>query len=252
MAMPILKTPALVKKDVAEMIEDGEILLGVVVKDDSLNDAIVDGELVKKELVATVHVENPEDVTLQELKEAFPEQAILHRAGKIRLVFKSREDLERFPKAAKVGEQVARVAPFKEDTVKGIVSSLKKVIQGILENELPATKFIPGSFPYLNLQKRRHVNVILFQIGQVYDVKLLIWVDAKYTYTEKSFVKVALMGAPFRKHRTKIARWADIFGHESELLNPNITALLNVEPFYLFDLLSSLLNKILTCSSSLE
>jgi len=49
-----------------------------------------------------------------------------------------------------------------------------------------------------------------------------MWVDAKYTYKEKSFLKIALMGPPFPKFRSKIYRWADLMGHESALLDPEL------------------------------
>jgi hypothetical protein len=65
-------------------------------------------------------------------------------------------------------------------------------------------------------------------LGIMNHFKIIIWVDAKYTYTEKSFAKVALMGEVFRGHRTKLVRWIDAFGHESSLLDLDIAHLMLV------------------------
>jgi len=87
-------------------------------------------------------------------------------------------------------------------------------------------------------------------IGIVNRCFLLIWVDAKYTYTEKSFVKVALMGNAFPGHRTKVEKWVDSFGHESSFLDPEVADLilvislslsLSLPPSHSSDLLNKLL-----------
>jgi hypothetical protein len=202
--MPTLKSVKDVKEEVNKLVEEEEILVGTTIPSDDLTDAIVDGKLVEKELVLTVRVSDPEEVSEHHLREAFPSQAIIKKGISMRVVCKSREELTQLAKTTPtLNGQEAKLVPFKENTVKAQFSTLREVILKILQDALPATTFVPG---------------------KVYHLKLLLWTDAKYTYLEKSFIKAALMGAPFPKHRTKIYRWGDFFGHECELLHPLLTS----------------------------
>ena len=246
--MPTMKSIQEVGLEVQGMIEKGEILLGSSIESDDLTDAIVDGQLVKKELVATVHARDPEDLTTVQLQEAFPGKRILKMGASVHVVCPTREEVLQLCKTTPMaGEQELALTPFKGVTVKAQFSRLSDVIWKILVDELPACTFVPGLlsflfffsffffffffffslslFPNLNLiLLRTGLNVYSFIPGQVYKLKLLLWADAKYTYREKSFIKVALMGAPFPKHRSKIYRWGDLYGHEVELLDRRLVA----------------------------
>jgi len=232
--MPTLKSPQEIALEVDQKIRDGEILVGTSISSEELTDAIVDGELVKKELVVNVHSEDLEDLTLHELKELFPERVILKGAGSVRVVCLTREEAENLSKKKTfLGEKELTYTLFKKVTVKAQFSYLRDVITKILNDSLPSCTFVPGSHLSLSIILTQRKE-LLFLLGQVYNLKLLLWADAKYTYVEKSFIKVALMGAPFPKHRTKIYRWGDLFGHEVELLDPLLVAPILVTPSTLF------------------
>jgi len=136
--------------EVQGMIEKGEILLGSSIESDDLTDAIVDGQLVKKELVATVHARDPEDLTTVQLQEAFPGKRILKMGASVHVVCPTREEVLQLCKTTPMaGEQELALTPFKGVTVKAQFSRLSDVIWKILVDELPACTFVPGLLSFL-------------------------------------------------------------------------------------------------------
>jgi len=177
---------------------------------------VVDGMFVLKESVISLHVERPSELVDAAIRAALPGVVtIIRRTQILRLIFAEGQVPSVLPET--VGGQRARFVPFASARVDVLISDLKEVLRHLLTEELKHTTF---------------------DAPHIYPLKLILWVDAKYTYLEKSFGKVSLMGPPFKGHHTKLHRWADVVGHESAFLDPDTLSQLGVRTLFSFPLIS--------------
>lgn len=62
------------------------------------------------------------------------------------------------------------------------------------------------------------------------ELRLILWIDAKFTHFEKTFAKISLSGTCFPGHRSRIMRWIDLMGHETAILEEEFASEILVLP----------------------
>jgi len=201
-SMPTFLPPSQIQRRVLEKVQSGEILLGESISTESEKDYLLPGARVVRGDCLVELFPSPE-ASESELRALFPlASEFVLTEDRSFILFSDPENAQSlFGKSVDVKEMRCRAYPKKISRSGGILSDVQSSITKILERDYEKMKFVKGI---------------------EYEVKLLIWIDAKYTCFEKSFAKISLFSPVFEGWKSTIERWVDLEGHEAQFLRKDV------------------------------
>jgi len=163
-AMPTLSPISEVHKEVADLKASGQVLTGTTLYSEETTDpdGVVDGHLVKKELILNLSGDFQEDLSLDEVREAFPEVKEVFRGGScFRVYCRDRRQRDAFLKENfTIGDQKVSVRQYRtRPPIKALFSDLRAVIIKLLENYVDQDKVVPGLIPLYPVAPFQSLNI---------------------------------------------------------------------------------------------
>jgi len=201
-SMPTFLSVSQVKARVLEQVNSGEILLGESISTESVKDYLLPGARVVRGDCLIEILPSP-DASEADLRDIFPNALeVIVLGDRSFVLFSNSEDAQSlFGKSYDIVGMRCRTYPKKVSRSGGILSDVHNSLLKILE---------------------RDYDKMTFSRGYEHEVKLLIWIDAKFTCFEKSFAKISLMSEVFVGWKSSLERWVDLEGHEDQFLRKDV------------------------------